>query len=145
MEIEQKLEILRKIGTKSLIQKLHECETELEKVMQDQADFTSQSYEYTTSRGSECSKVKEKIAELSFQAPETNEAGKKTTVAEREAWLLGQRKLDKELSDALAQQQVVAFLQDDHQIKVEMAKRRLEGIKAVIALKTQQIAFLAGG
>ena len=144
MDIEQKLEILRKLDTKSLIAKLTEYEAELLQALTQQADFTSQNYEYVASRGSDSAKVKEVLAQLAWAAPETNEAGKKTTVAEKEAWLLLQRKENKELSEAIVRQREVAFLADDFQIKCEMAKKRLEGTKAVLALKTQQIAFLAG-
>ena len=144
MDIMEKIEILRKLETKSLIAKLTEYEAELLEALTQQADFTAQNYDYVAGRGSDCSRVKEIVAELSFQAPEANEAGKKTTVAEREAWLLGQRRANQDLADAIARQREVAFLQDDHQIKVDMAKKRLEGTRAVLGLKTAQINFLAG-
>lgn len=142
MNIEQKLEILRKLDTKPLLAKLTEYEDELEQALTQQADFTSHNYNYIAARGSDCSMVKDIIAELSFQAPEVNEAGKKTTVAERDAWLQGQRKANQELTDALAQQREVAFLQDNCQIRCEMAKKHLEGTRAVLALKIAQINFL---
>jgi len=144
MEIADKLEILRRLGTKDLIQKLKEYEGELEKALTEQADFTSQNYDYVASRGNDSAKVKEILAQLAWDAPETNEAGKKTTVADRDAWLQGQRKSNQELADAIARQREVAFLQDDYQIKSEMAKKRLEGTRAVLTLRTQQIAFLSG-
>ena len=104
MDIEQRLEVLRKLDTKSLIVKLIECEDELLRALIEQANFISQNYDYVASRGSDCSRVKEIVAELSFQAPEVNEAGKKTTVAEREAWLISQRTESKELADAISRQ-----------------------------------------
>ena len=144
MEIQEKLKILKSLDTKNLIEKLHEYEGELLQALTQQADFTAQNAEYLSSRGSDCSKVKELIAELIWGAPATSAQGQKTTVAERENWLYQQRRENKELADAIARQREVAFLQDDFQIKCEMAKRRLEGVKAILGLKTAQINFLAG-
>jgi hypothetical protein len=141
MEIEEKLRVLKSLDTKSLIEKLHQYEAELQKEMTDEADFKNSNHGYLGS--GDCQEVKRILAELATQAPETNEAGKKMTAADKEAWLLRQRKENKELSDTIAKQRQVAFLVDDHQIKVEMAKKRLEGARAVLALKTAQINFLA--
>lgn len=141
MEIEEKIRILKSLDTKNLIQKLHQYGDELEKAMTDEAKFKSQNHNYLGS--GDCQEVKRILAELAAQAPSTNEAGKKTTVADREAWLQKQRKENKELSAAIAKQQQVAFLVDDHEIKVEMARRRLTSATVVLALKTQQLAFLA--
>lgn len=142
MEIEEKIQVLKSRETKALIEKLHEYEDALEKAMIDEAGFKNSNHGYLGS--GDCQEVKRILAELAAQAPETNGAGKKMTVADKETWLLRQRKENKELSDAIAKQRQVAFLVDDHQIKVEMARRRLAGITAILALKTQQLAFLAG-
>ena len=83
------------------------------------------------------------LAELAAHAPETNEAGKKMTLADKEVWLQKQRTENKELSEAIQKQRMVAFLIDDHEIKVEMDRRRLASMVAIMALRTQQIAFLA--
>lgn len=141
MEIEEKLRILKSLDTKSLIEKLHQCEDELEKAMTAEADFKAQNHGFLGS--GDCQEAKRILSELAMQAPETNEAGKKMTVADKEAWLLRQRTENKELVEVIAKQRQVAFLLDDHQIKVEMVKKRLEGTRAVLALKAQQIAFLA--
>lgn len=143
MEIEEKLKVLKSLDTKSLIEKLHQYEAEFQKAMTDEAMFKSQNHDYLG--GGDCQAVKRILAELTVQAPEANEAGKKTTVADREAWLQKQRKENKELSEAIVKQREVAFLVDDHGIKVEMTRRRLAGATAVLALKTQQLAFLASG
>ena len=145
MEIEQKIEILKRLDTKALIQKLSEYEGELEKAMTAEADFKNSNHQFLASSTSDCQEVKRIIAELAIKAPETKETGKKMIVAERDTWLLRQRTENKELAEAIAKQRQVTFLLDDHQIKVEMARRRLEGTRAVLALKTQQIAFLARG
>ena len=144
MEIEQKIEILRRLDTKALIQKLSEYEDELQKAMAAEADFKNSNHQFLASSTSDCQEVKRIIAELAIKAPETNGSGRKMTVAERDTWLLRQRTENKELAGAIAKQRQVTFLLDDHQIKVEMARRRLEGTRAVLALKTQQITFLAG-
>ncbi|MBA7645325.1 hypothetical protein ES703_53080 [subsurface metagenome] len=141
MEIEEKIRILKSLNTKGLIQKLHQYEDELQKAMTDEATFKSQNHNYLGS--GDCQEVKRILAELAAQAPSTKEDSKKTTIADREAWLQKQRKENKELSTAIAKQQQVAFLVDDHEIKVEMARRRLTSATVVLALKTQQLAFLA--
>lgn len=144
MEIIEKVKILKNLDTKDLITKIHQYEDALEKAMIAEAHFKAQWHEYIASRGSDCQAVKIIIAELSVKAPETNEAGKKMTVPDRENWLLLQREKNKEvLGSAIAKQKEVAFLLDDYQIKVDMAKKRLEGVKIILTLKTAQINFLA--
>ncbi|MBA7674317.1 hypothetical protein ES703_82527 [subsurface metagenome] len=142
MEIAQKTKILKSLDTKDLITKLTQYEDGLEKVLMEQMQYSSQNHSFIVSRGNDCQEVKRILAELSMQAP-LKEEGKKFTVADRENWLILQRKENKELSAAIVKQREVAFLLDDYQVKVEMAKKRAEGIKAVIALKTAQINFLA--
>ncbi len=141
MEIEEKLKILKSLDTKDLISRIHQYEEELQKELITEADFKAQNYDYLGS--GDCQATKKILAELAAQAPETNEAGKKMSVARREAWLQRQRQENKELSDIIAKQRQVVFLIDDHAIKVEMARRRLAGATAILALRTQQIAFLA--
>ena len=141
MEIEEKLKILKSLDTKALIAKLHSYEDDLQKAMTDEADFKNSNHQFLGS--GDCQEVKRILGELGAQAPEVNETGKKLTVADKEGWLLRQRTETKELSDAITKQRQVSFLVDDHEIKVEMAKRRLESTRAILALKTQQIAFLA--
>lgn len=141
MEIDEKVKILKGLDTKSLIEKVHQYENELEQAMTVEADFKSQAHGFLGS--GDCQEVKRILAELAAQAPETNEAGKKMTIADKETWLQKQRTENKELADAITKQRQVAFLIDDHQIKVEMARRRLASVTTILALRTQQIAFLA--
>ena len=141
MEIAEKLKILKSLDTKELLAKIHQYEAELEKTMTEQSAFKAQNHSYLGS--GDCQATKRILAELAAQAPETNEAGKKMTVADREAWLLKQRIENKELSEAIQKQRMAAVLIDDHEIKVEMARRRLTSVMAIMALRTQQIAFLA--
>ena len=142
METKQKLEILRKLDTKSLIDKIHQYEDELETAMRDDASYKDLNYEYLASGTNDCQAIKIILAELLAQAPETNEEGKKLTVADKEAWLTRQRKENDELSGAINRQKNTAFNADNNQITIEMAKKRLESAKAVLKLKTEQIAFL---
>lgn len=143
MEIAQKVRILKSRGTKDLVTKLKQYEDGLEKALNEQMTYTSQHHKFIASRGSDCSEVKRLLAELGMQAPETDGNGKKFTKTDKDNWLVLQRKENKELSEAIVKQRQVAFLLDDYQIKIEMAKKRLEGIRAVLALKTAQINFLA--
>jgi len=53
-----------------------------------------------------------------------------------------QRVDNKELNNAILKQREVAFLIEDYRIKVEIAKKKLENSKTVIALRTAQISFL---
>lgn len=143
MEIEEKIQILKSRETKSLVEKLHQYEDELEKAMIAEADFKSANHGFLGS--GDCQEVKRILAELAVQGPETNGAGKKMTIADKDAWLQKQRTENKELNDAITKQRQVSFLVDDHEIKCEMARRRLTSIIAVLALATQQLAFLASG
>ena len=138
---EWKLKVLKSLNTKDLTAKIHQYEDELEKAMMAEADFKAQNHGYLGS--GDCQEVKEILAMLAIQAPETNEAGKKLTVAGKEVWLICQRTENKELSDAIAKQRQVSFLIDDCGIKVEMARRRLTSVTAILALKTAQVNFLA--
>ena len=145
MEIADKVKILKSLDTKDLIQKLGQYEDGLEKLLNDQMTFTSQNHGFITSRGNDCSEVKRILAELAMQAPETDGEGKKLTKPDKDNWLVLQRKENQELDKAITKQKQVAFIMDDNEIKMEMAKKRLEGIRGVIALKTAQINFLASG
>ena len=141
MEIDEKLKILKSLDTKDLIAKIHQYEDEFEKALAGQADFKSQNHQFLGS--GDCQEIKRILAELAAHAPETNKAGKKMTLADKEVWLQKQRTENKELSEAIQKQRMVAFLIDDHEIKVELARRRLASTVAIMALRTQQIAFLA--
>lgn len=145
MEIAEKVKILKRLNTKGLIEKLHEYEDGLQGTMNEQMGFTATNHNLLASRGSDCQEVKRILAELKIQIPETNKAGKKLTVADKENWLSLQRKENKELLEAITKQKEATFVLDDYQVRIEMAKKRLEGIRAVLALRTAQINFLASG
>lgn len=108
---------------------------DLEKTLIAEADFRGVQHSYLASRESDCAEVKRILAELSASNP-----GKNTI--ERDAWITMQRVDNKELNNAILKQREVAFLIEDYRIKVEIAKKKLENSKTVIALRTAQISFL---
>ena len=142
METEHKLKILRNLDTGSLIEKLHRYEDELEQALREDASFKDVNREYLTSgASSDCQAVKRMLAELEARAP-ANTEGRKVTVAEKEAWLQRQRTENAGLSAAVNKQKSVAFLAENSEIKIEMARRRLEGVRAILALRTAQLNLL---
>jgi len=143
MEPEEKIRILKSLGTKNLIEQLHKYEGELETALRSAASFKDLNRGYLSSTG-DCQEVKKLLAELGAQAPATNGAGKKFTLADKEGWLQKQRTDNQELAAAIAKQKDTAFLLENNEITVDTARRRLAGATAVLALKTQQIAFFAG-
>ena len=143
MDVLQKVEALKTLDTKALIVKLHQYEDGFEKAMIAEADFKNSNHGFLGI--GDCLEVKRILAELSVKTPELDKDEKKMTAAGKEKWLIRQREENKELNDAISKQRQVVFLLDDHHIKVEMAKKRLEGIKVVLILKTAQINFLATG
>jgi len=54
-----------------------------------------------------------------------------------------QRTENSELAAAINKQKSIAFLLENNEINIEMARRRLEGARALLALRTGQINFLA--
>ena len=143
MEPEEKIRVLKSLDTKNLIEKLHKYEDELEIALREAASFKDLNRGYLSSTG-DCQEVKKLLAELRAQTPATNEAGKKLTLADKEDWLQGQRAQNEELAAAIAKQKDTAFLLENNEIKADIARRRLASAIAVLALKTQQVAFLTG-
>ena len=144
MELNDKLKILKRLDTKELITKIQHYEDELEHALREQASFKDINREYLTSgMSTDCQEVKRILAELATQGPPT-EAGKKLTAADREVWLHKQRTENDELAAAINKQKSISFLLENNEINIEMARRRLEGVRALLALRTGQINFLAG-
>lgn len=142
MNDREKLELLRKQDTKTLIPKIALYEDKLEEALREEASLKNLNYGYLASGTNDCQEVKRILAELSAKIPE-QENGKKLTAADKEAWLIRQRKENDELCASINRQKNVAFQIESAQINAEMAKKRLEGIKAVLAIKTSQFNFLA--
>ncbi len=143
MEPEEKIRILKSLDTKKLIESINKYEDELETALREAASFKDLNRGYLSSTG-DCQEVKKLLAELRAQTPATNEAGKKFTLADKEDWLQRQRTENAELAAAIAKQRDIAFQLENNEIKADMARRRLAGATAVLALKTAQINFLAG-
>ena len=143
MEIDDKVKILKSLDTKSLIARIQQYEDDLEHALREQASFKDINREYLTSgMSTDCQEVKRILAELATQGPPI-ESGKKLTAAEREVWLQKQRTENDELAAAINKQRSISFLLENNEISIEMARRRLEGARALLALRTGQINFLA--
>lgn len=147
-----KSEALKALGTKEIIDKITAREDELEKLLKSEAKLKADNAGYLASSGSDCQTVKGMLAELAPQAPENivlqfNADGseaktKKATLADRDAWLIRQRKENLELAAAISKQADVAFQLESTRVDIEMAKKRYESLRAVLSLKTAQIEFL---
>lgn len=138
MKTEERIKLLQKqLRTRELVENLPTLENNLEKALTDEADFRNANQGYLASSGGDCSEVKRILAEISVRAEGKN-------AAEREAWLTRQRVENNSLAEAIVKQREVVFLLDDHRVKIEIAKKRYESARAVLALRTAQISFLAG-
>lgn len=137
MKIEEKIKLLNQLGTKSLLEHLTQAENDLQKALTEESAFRNTKHDYLASAGQDCQAVKSIQAELYIQAPGKN-------AAERDAWVIKQRKENPELQQAITKQREVAFIIDDLRIKMEMAKRRYESTRSVLALRTAQVNFLSG-
>ena len=142
-ELLRKIEILKSRGAKELMEKLDKYEDALEEALREDASFKNLNHEYLASGTNDCHEVKRIIAELSPLIPETSKEGKKLTAAEKESWLVRQRKENEELTAAINKQISISFIIENNQIKTDMARRRLDGVRGKLALVTAQINFLA--
>lgn len=136
----RKIKALKDLRTGPLIIMLHQQEEALEAALRDEARVRDLNIGYLASGTNDCAEVKRILAELAHQAPDVD--GKKPTIAERETWLTLQRGENKELYAALERQRTTAFELENLRITSEMAKKRLENIKAVLSIRTAQIEFL---
>lgn len=139
--LQTKSDALKVLGTKEIVEKIAVREDELEKLLKSEAKFKATNAGYLASVGSDCSTVKQMLTELSVQAP-FSETGKKSTVAERDAWLVRQRTENQALAAAIAHQGEVAWKLEEMRVDIEMAKKRYESLRQVLSLKIAQIEFL---
>jgi 3-dehydroquinate dehydratase len=137
MEIEQKIQFLNSLGTKDLITKIHEAEEVLRLAMENEAAYRHENASYIASYNEDCATVKNILAEL--EPPVTDV---KTTVAQRETWLRKQRSTNANLVAASNLQNEVTFQIESKRIAIEIAKKKLESLKAVLGLRAAQIEFL---
>jgi hypothetical protein len=141
MELEEKIEYLNSIGTGALITKIHEAENILEERMLADAQYRSNNVGYLAGYGDDCGIVKTLLADLTFDAPVGTD-GKKLTVAQLDSWLRQQRTGHALLAEEIKHQNQVTFQCENNRIEIEMAKKRLESLKAILGLRTAQIEFL---
>ena len=122
-----------------------DLEAGLEKAMRAEASFRDLNYGYVGGAG-DCAEVKQLMAEVRF-APTDDPIikrgdGTKLTESAKEAWLTLQRTKNPAIANAIARQKVVAFELENLHISVEMAKRKLDNVRSVLALRTAQANFL---
>ena len=129
------------MGTKNLIENLNNWEDKLFLALTEDAKYRAENVAYLAGYTDDCKAVKEVLAKLSMDPPLGPE-GKKATVAQVEAWLTFQRTHNEELMAAIAKQNAVAFQVENNRISIEDYKRRIEAVRAILALRTAQIEFL---
>lgn len=141
MEIENKIELLNKLDTKKLIADLKDQENRLESLMLEASGYKLNNIQYLASFGDDCSEVENILADLTIEQP-LGADGKKMSVSMLEAWLRQQRSKNTLLKVAIQRQTEVAFAVENDRTHIEMAKKRIESLKAILALRTAQIEFL---
>jgi len=135
-EEQKKIQLLKQLDTKRLVDLIPTLEQNLEAALRELASLKNLNSGYLSSAGSDCAEAKRILAELTVRAEGKNKE-------ERDAWLTKQRSENSELVAALNRQESVSFQIENLHIDVEMAKRKLENVKAVLALKTAQLQFLS--
>jgi len=129
--------LLESLETKTLVERLYKYEEELETAFKAELEYKRYNSASLAGHSSDCRAVEEILAAL--DPPE--ELGK-LTVDQRKAWLMRQRKENSELKAAIELQHHVAFNNEQNSVATQMIAKRLEGVKAVMALRTAQIRFL---
>lgn len=132
-----KIQALKNLDTKRLIDQMIETENKLDAALREELNFKDLNAGYLSSTGSDCAEVKHLQAVLHNTPRET-----KMTAPEVAAWLTIQRKENHELADAIERQRSVAFQLGNFELNIEMLKRRLEGQRGVLYLRTAQVKFL---
>jgi hypothetical protein len=152
MDFEEKVGYLEDLNTAKLIADIKSAESNLEKLMLEDASYRNTNVRYLASYNDDCVAVKELDAELMMTAQNTASdvymalermTGKKPTAALMENWLVTARKTNEELKALVELQYKVTFQCDTYKLKIEMAKKRVESLKGVLGLRTAQILFLA--
>jgi len=143
MNIDEKKEILAKLNTKKLVERMKELEEGLFTTMLHHANLILEETQNIGRAGGDSPKVKELLSMATFICPAEIE-GKKVTADMRDAWLTKQRKESKELNESIQAQAQAQFQLDASQATMDAMKEELRGTRAVLALKTAQINFLSG-
>ncbi len=139
-----KMSILQKLDTIPLIEQIHGLEQTISNIMQEEATFKGENRGFIAGTNEDCTSVKIRLAELWTQSDGmlNSDGSKKATQADREAWLRKQRIEDKDLAGLILKQVQVQTGLDGFKIELDTAKRKLDGVLAVLRLKTAQIEFL---
>jgi hypothetical protein len=141
MEFEDKVEWLNGMGTAKLLRDIQFAEDTLEGLLIKDANYRRDNVGYLASYGDDCGVVKARLAELALEPPVSAE-GKKLTAPQTEAWLRQQRTANEHLASAIALQNDHTFQIETNRINIDMAKKRLESLRGVMAMRTAQIEFL---
>ena len=153
---EERIAILNALDTRRLIDQIPKLQLDWERAVRDDITYRNLNSKYLASYTSDCAEVKSMLAELAFGSPGTFSkvdptsgreiAGteKKTTQAEREAWLELQRTMNNKLSGAISMQNSVTMMTENNRINIEVARKKLDSVLAVLGLRTAQIEFLSG-
>jgi hypothetical protein len=151
MEIEQKILFLNSLGTKELIAKISEAEEHLKTAWEWDAAYRKEHVGYLASYNEDCAAVKNILAELLPEMPKIFVADEKAvggikekpaTQIQTESWLRQQRSTNPNVVAATDVQNQVTFQIETDRIEIEMAKKKLESLKAVLGLRAAQIEFL---
>lgn len=133
----RKIEALKGLDTKRLIEQMVETEDKLDTALREEHSYKDLNAGFLSSAGTDCAEVKAILAELHNQP-----RAEKMTANDVAAWLRTQRTENNRLASAISKQQVIAFNLGNMQLTTEALKRRLDGIHKVLHLKTAQIRFL---
>jgi hypothetical protein len=133
-DLTRKIRALKSLHLKDLIDQIPDLETKYQKLLNDDNSYRHLQQGFISSTG-DCPEAKKRIAILTNQAVGKN-------AAEREAWLTLQRTEDPDLANILETQSSTMFQIENNRIALEMAKKRLDSILKILALRTAQIQFL---
>ena len=143
LSIEQKTVYLQQLGTAELIRSINSAQAEFEKALTEEAEKRLEYSQHLTGRSTTSPAVKQIETELMIQAPAKNAEGKKSTAADKEAWLQEQREANPALKEAIEKEKMAGRVLSDLAVILEIAKSRLSNLKAILALRTAQITFFA--
>ena len=142
MELSQKEQYLRGFKIPELLKEVEEVERELVKLEEEGAIYVEANSAYVGKRDGDCEAFKVREAELFLNAPELNEAGRKTTVDEKKAWLVLQRREDAELARIAKAQREADFALECSRNAQSAAKRKLTRMHSLLGIREAQIRFL---
>jgi len=143
MTIQEKADFIGKFKTGDLVNAIAIAEADYAKILKDQASFRFEQAPYIKGgRGGACEAITDLEAQLISQSPaEIN--SKKTTQADRDAWLTHQRTENPELKEAYEKQRMAEISIADFDIRVKMSEVKLTDLRAVVYFRVAQINFFS--